>query len=68
MKGKRLIPSFHLHKKGEQTVTERKNSPEGRKICKQMIKNIEKDTEDLWREFDKRTIEIIKTITKKDNK
>lgn len=57
--------NWNLRKEGEPTVTDLRNSPKGKKICEEMIKNIEKYDKDLWKEYDNRTIEIIKEITGK---
>ena len=67
-KRKPLIPNFRLYKEGEPTVVDLMNSPEGQKICKEMVKASEKELNKLWKEYGKRTIEIMTEICKRNKK
>jgi len=57
--------NWDLRKEGEPTITDLKNSLEGKKLCEEIMKNLYKEDKDFWKDYDNRTIEIIKEITGK---
>lgn len=57
--------NWDLRKEGDPTITDLKNSPEGKKLCEEIMKNLYKEDKAFWKEYDNRAIEIIKEITGK---
>jgi hypothetical protein len=57
--------NWNLLKEGQPTITDFKNSPECKKLCEEVIQNICLKDKTFWKEYDNRTIEMIKEITGK---